>query len=88
MGGDVGSLQDKLTGGKGLYGAGIVHTDLKQDNILFDTELTQDDIEALAEADPSQYHPLAEPSWDCTVQAAVSQHSIFNHYHHSPSMRL
>jgi len=57
MGGDVRSLQDKLTGGKGLYGAGIVHTDRKQDNILFDTELTQDDIEALVEADPSRYVP-------------------------------
>ncbi|OJA10019.1 hypothetical protein AZE42_10193 [Rhizopogon vesiculosus] len=39
------------------HSAGIMHTDLKQDNILFDTALTQAHIEALVEADPPRYHP-------------------------------
>jgi len=87
MGGDVRSLHEKLAGGEGLPLSlvkrvmihtlrGLAHThrhaDLRQDNILFDTALTQADIEALVEADRPRYRP-PEQSWECTVQAAVSQ---------------
>jgi serine/threonine protein kinase len=51
----------------------IVHTDLKHDNIIFDTgSITAADIAAVIERDPSRRHP-PEESWECVVQAAVSQ---------------
>jgi serine/threonine protein kinase len=56
-----------------MHSCEVVHTDLKPDNIMFDTgPLTQDDFTALIEANPSRRHP-PEASWDCAVQAAVSQ---------------
>lgn len=56
-----------------MHSCDIVHTDLKHDNIMFDANsLTNDDFAALLEADPPRRHP-PEESWDCTVQAAVSQ---------------
>jgi len=56
-----------------MHNLEIVHTDLKHDNIMFDTgSLAQADIAALIEADPPRRHP-PEESWECTVQAAVSQ---------------
>ncbi|KAF8957039.1 kinase-like domain-containing protein [Flammula alnicola] len=51
----------------------IVHTDLKHDNIMFDTgSITQDDIARFIKTDPARRHP-PEESWECVVQAAVSQ---------------
>jgi serine/threonine protein kinase len=35
---------------------GIVHTDIKHDNIFFSTTMTADDIEAWATKDPSRRH--------------------------------
>ncbi|RDB25924.1 Serine/threonine-protein kinase SRPK [Hypsizygus marmoreus] len=56
-----------------LHSCSIVHTDLKHDNIMFDLgSQTQADIAALLKADPSRRHP-PEESWNCTVEAAVSQ---------------
>jgi len=51
---------------------GIVHTDIKHDNIFFSTTMTADDIESWVAKDPSQRH-APEASYDCVVQAAVSQ---------------
>ncbi|KAJ8580371.1 hypothetical protein M405DRAFT_886145 [Rhizopogon salebrosus TDB-379] len=55
-----------------MHGAGIVRTDLERDNIMFDTELTQTNIEVRVEADPARYHPRKQ-GWECTVRAAVFQ---------------
>jgi len=51
---------------------GIVHTDLKHDNIFFSTTMTADDIEAWVTKEPSRRH-TPEASHDGVVQAAVSQ---------------
>jgi serine/threonine protein kinase len=51
----------------------IVHTDLKHDNIMFDTgSITQDDIARFIKMNPARRQP-PEESWKCVVQAAVSQ---------------
>ena len=56
-----------------LHHCHLVHTDLKHDNIMFDTgPITQDDIATLTKMDPARRHP-PEESWECTVQAAVTQ---------------
>ena len=56
-----------------MHHCGIVHTDLKHDNIMFDTgSMTQDDIATFIKTNPAQRHP-PEESWQCVVQAAVSQ---------------
>ena len=56
-----------------MHHCGIVHTDLKHDNIMFDTgSLTQDDIATFIKTNPARRHP-PEESWKCVVQAAVSQ---------------
>jgi len=66
-------LLHTLRGIAHMHSCDIVHTDLKHDNIMFDAgSLTNDDFAALLEADPPRRHP-PEESWDCTVQAAVSQ---------------
>ncbi|GLB43876.1 putative kinase-like protein [Lyophyllum shimeji] len=89
LGGDVKSLQIEVAKKKGLplplakrillhtlrglahmHHCNIVHTDLKHDNIMFDAGSA--DIAVLIEADPPRCHP-PEESWECTVQAAVSQ---------------
>ncbi|KAF8067837.1 kinase-like domain-containing protein, partial [Lyophyllum atratum] len=88
LGGDVKSLQVKvarkglplplakrillhtLRGLAHMHHCNIVHTDLKHDNIMFDAGSA--DIAALIEADPPRRH-APEESWECTVQAAVSQ---------------
>ena len=54
------------------HGRGIVHTDIKPDNIFFSTTMTADDIEAWVTKEPSRRHP-PEASHDGVVQAAVSQ---------------
>ncbi|KAJ7748548.1 kinase-like protein [Mycena maculata] len=51
---------------------GVVHTDLKHDNIFFTTDLETADIERWMKEDPSRRHP-PEMSQDGVVQAAVSQ---------------
>jgi serine/threonine protein kinase len=66
-------LLHTLRGLAHMHNLQIVHTDLKHDNIMFDTgSLSQADVAALIEADPPRRHP-PEESWGCTVQAAVSQ---------------
>jgi serine/threonine protein kinase len=56
-----------------MHSCQIVHTDLKHDNIMFDTgPITQADIAAIIQRDPARRHP-PEESWECIVQAAVSQ---------------
>jgi len=51
---------------------GVVHTDIKPDNILFSTAMTAEDIEAWMAREPSRRHE-PEASVDGVVQAAVSQ---------------
>ncbi|KAG1855329.1 kinase-like protein [Suillus subalutaceus] len=66
-------MMHTLRGLAHMYALQIVHTDLKQDNIMFDMgSLTQADIAAIIEADPTRRHP-PEEGLDCVVQAAVSQ---------------
>ena len=66
-------LLHTLRGIAHMHSCNIIHTDLKHDNIMFDAgPLTNDDFAAILEADPPQRHP-PEESWNCTVQAAVSQ---------------
>ena len=54
------------------HGCGMVHTDIKHDNIFFSTAMTADDIEAWVTKEPSRRH-APEASLDGMVQAAVSQ---------------
>ncbi|KDR71809.1 hypothetical protein GALMADRAFT_143593 [Galerina marginata CBS 339.88] len=51
---------------------GVVHTDLKHDNIFFDTGISTTEIEKLLASEPARRHP-PEMSQDGIVQAAVSQ---------------
>lgn len=50
----------------------VVHTDLKHDNIFFDTGLSDEEIEKWTKSDPFRVHP-PEKFRDGIVQAAVSQ---------------
>ena len=52
--------------------SGVVHTDIKHDNIFFDAGLSNEQISELLNADPPRTHP-PEQSIDGIVQAAVSQ---------------
>ncbi|KAJ7035842.1 kinase-like protein [Mycena alexandri] len=54
------------------HSRGVVHTDIKHDNIFFATDLETTDIERWIKEDPSRRHP-PEMSQDGIVQAAVSQ---------------
>ena len=66
-------LLHTLRGLANMHHCQIVHTDLKQDNIMFDTgSIAQDDITMFINTDPARRHP-PEESWECIVQAAVSQ---------------
>ncbi|KAF8340060.1 kinase-like domain-containing protein [Amanita rubescens] len=66
-------LLHTLRGLAHMHHCHIVHTDLKHDNIMFDTgSITQDDIAMFMKTDPARRHP-PEESWECVVQAAVSQ---------------
>jgi len=51
---------------------GVVHTDLKHDNIFFTTSMKANDIERWLTENPSRRHP-PEVSHDGVMQAAVSQ---------------
>ncbi|KAK0226966.1 kinase-like protein [Armillaria nabsnona] len=55
-----------------LHECGVIHTDIKSDNMFFDTTLSNEDIRMLLESDPSRRHQ-AEASYDGIVHAAVSQ---------------
>lgn len=66
-------LLHTLRGIAHMHSCEVVHTDLKPDNIMFDVgPITNDHFVSLAKADPPRYHP-PEESWDCVIQAAVSQ---------------
>ena len=52
--------------------SGVVHTDLKHDNIFFDTRVSTAEIQKLVASEPALLHP-PEASHDGIVQAAVSQ---------------
>ena len=66
-------LLHTLQGLAHMHHCQITHTDLKHDNIMFDTGLiTQDNIATFIKTDPAHHH-LPEESWECVVQAAVSQ---------------
>jgi serine/threonine protein kinase len=66
-------LLHTLRGLAHLHGRGIVHTDLKSDNIMFDSgPLSTEDIAALVAADPPRRNP-PEHSWQCIIQSAVNQ---------------
>ncbi|KAK0473394.1 kinase-like domain-containing protein [Armillaria novae-zelandiae] len=55
-----------------LHECGVVHTDIKSDNIFFDTTLQNEDIRVLLELDPPRRHQ-AEASYDGIVHTAMSQ---------------
>ncbi|EDR12577.1 uncharacterized protein LACBIDRAFT_311104 [Laccaria bicolor S238N-H82] len=56
-----------------IHHCGVVHADLKHDNIMFDIgPMTRDDIETFIKMNPARRHP-PEESWQCVVQAGVSQ---------------
>ncbi|KAF8874333.1 kinase-like protein [Infundibulicybe gibba] len=54
------------------HSRGVVHTDLKHDNIFFDARMSTEALDELLATDPSRRHP-PEVSSDGMVQAAVSQ---------------
>lgn len=55
------------------HGRGVVHTDLKHDNVFFTTSMKTSDVERWLTEEPPRRHP-PETSYDGVVQAAVSQH--------------
>ena len=56
-----------------MHYCGVVHTDLKADNIMFDAGFTTTaDFATLIATDPPRLNP-PEDSWEGTVQTAVSQ---------------
>ncbi|KAJ6612759.1 kinase-like domain-containing protein [Mycena sp. CBHHK59/15] len=65
-------LLHTLRGLAHTHKCGVVHTDLKPDNIFISNIMSPSDIQALIEADPSRRHE-AEASYDGIVHAAVSQ---------------
>ncbi|KAL0954338.1 hypothetical protein HGRIS_003336 [Hohenbuehelia grisea] len=65
-------IQHVLLGIASAHKRGVVHTDLKHDNIFFETRASTAEIERWTTEDPPQMHP-PENSIDGNVQAAKSQ---------------
>ena len=66
-------LLHTLRGIAHIHSCGVVHTDLKHDNIMFSAKSASPAyIDALLAADPPRHNP-PEESWDSIVQSAVSQ---------------
>ncbi|KAK0187959.1 kinase-like protein [Armillaria mellea] len=55
------------------HSRGVVHTDVKHDNIFFDTPLSTADFDALVASDPPHRHPPEASHDGMLAQAAVSQ---------------
>ncbi|TFK33777.1 kinase-like protein [Crucibulum laeve] len=54
------------------HSRGVVHTDLKHDNIFFDAHISTETLGNILVSDPPRRHP-PEASFDGTVEAAVTQ---------------
>lgn len=65
-------LLHMLRGIAHAHKCGVVHTDLKHDNIFFDNALSVEEIENIIKSDPPRRHD-PEMSYDGTVSSAVSQ---------------
>lgn len=54
------------------HACGVIHTDIKLDNILFTSNLSREDLQKWLISDPSRRNP-PEKSFESIVQSAVSQ---------------